>query len=79
MMARNPDRDPFGPWMNGFTWDMAFDGRTWELCKGEDFDNAPGTVVGKVRDEAAKRFGRLDVHVDGDRVFVRYTPAGLVR
>lgn len=75
-MARNPDRDPFAPWLNGFTYDMAFDGRTWELRKGEDFDQAASTVVGKLRDEHARRFGQLEIRTDGDSVFMKHEPAG---
>lgn len=70
-MARNPDKDPFGPWLNGLTWDQAFNGQVWALTKDEDFDLAPKTIVAYIHDEFDKRIGRLDVRSDGDHVYVR--------
>lgn len=72
-MAEKAKRDPFEPWLNGFTYDQAYDGSSWTLTKGEDFDQAPTTVASKLRAEFERRYGALDVKVDGDLVHVRRT------
>ena len=72
-MAEKATRDPFEPWLNGFTYDQAYDGNTWILTKGEDFDQSPNTVAGKLRTEFERRYGALDVKVEGDRLQVRRT------
>jgi hypothetical protein len=70
-MAEKSKRDPFEPWMNGFNYDQAFDGNTWTLTKGEDFDQSPSTVAAKLRSEYERRFGSLEIKVDGDAIYVR--------
>lgn len=70
-MAEKTKRDPFGPWMNGFSYDQAFDGSTWTLSKGEDFDQAASTVAAKIRDEYERRYGSLEIKIDGDSIYVR--------
>jgi hypothetical protein len=70
-MAHETDRDIFGPWQNGFGYDQAFNGKTWEIRRGHDFEQASSTIAAKLREEHARRFGRLDVVIDGDRVYVR--------
>lgn len=72
-MAEKAKRDPFEPWLNGFSYDQAYDGNSWTLTKGEDFDQSPSTVASKLRDEFARRYGAIDVKVEGDRVHVRCT------
>lgn len=72
-MAHKTERNPFTPFLNGFSFDQAFDGSTWELVKGEDFDKAPSTVAESLREEFQRRYGRLLVKVEGDRVTVRRT------
>lgn len=76
-MARKLEgRDPFGPWKNGISYDQVFDGSTWELARGHDFDLAASTLAAKLREEHARRFGRLDVIVEGEHVYVRFSKAG---
>jgi hypothetical protein len=70
-MAEKARRDPFEPWLNGFTWDMAFDGSTWTVTRGEDFEQATSTVVAKIRAEFERRYGALDIKVTGDSIHVR--------
>lgn len=72
-MAEKAKRDPFEPWLNGFNYDQAFDGSAWTLSKGEDFDQSPNTVAGKLRLEFERRYGSLDIKVEGDTVHVRRT------
>jgi len=72
-MAEKAKRDPFEPWLNGFTYDQAFDGGAWTLAKGEDFDQSPSTVASKLRAEFERRYGALDIKVDGDMIHVRRT------
>jgi hypothetical protein len=73
IMAEKSRRDPFGPWLNGFGFEQAFDGNVWTLRKGEDFDAAPSTIAAKLREEFERRVGRLDVRVEGDAVHVKCT------
>jgi hypothetical protein len=61
------------PFINGFTYDDAFSGDGWELVKGKDFTLAPTTVVVKIREEFARRFGELLIEVEGDYVRVSVT------
>jgi sRNA-binding protein len=70
-MAEKTTRDPFGPWLNGFSYEQAFDGSTWKIKRGEDFEQAPATVVVKLRAEFERRYGALDVKVDGEFIHVR--------
>lgn len=42
-MAKAIDWNPFGPWSGPLAWAQLFDGRVWEVRKGEDFDLAPST------------------------------------
>jgi hypothetical protein len=72
-MAEKAKRDPFEPWLNGFTYDQAFDGASWTLTKAEDFDQSPSTVAAKLRGEFERRYGSLDVKVEGDHIHVRRT------
>lgn len=73
-MAEKINRDPFTPWLNGFSYETAFDGAVWVLKRGEDFEHAPSTVAASLRDEYSRRYGRLDVKVDGDSVVIRRVP-----
>jgi len=70
-MAKKTDEDPFGPWLNGFGYDQAFNGDTWKLVRKQDFELSASTIAGKLRDEYERRFGSLEVKVDGDTVWVR--------
>ena len=70
-MAEKTTRDPFGPWLNGFSYEQAFDGSIWKLKRSEDFDQSPATIATKLRAEYERRFGVLDVKVEGDLVHVR--------
>jgi hypothetical protein len=70
-MAHKTERNPFTPFLNGFSYDQAFDGSTWELVKGEDFDLAPSTVASSLREEFERRNGRLLIKVEGEKVTVR--------
>jgi hypothetical protein len=70
-MAEKTTRDPFGPWLNGFSYEQAFDGSIWKIKRGEDFDQSPATVAAKLRAEYERRFGALDVKVEGDVVHLR--------
>ena len=72
-MAEKAKRDPFEPWLNGMTYDQALDGNVWTLTKGEDFDQSANTVAGKLRAEFERRFGALDLKVEGDVIHVRCT------
>jgi hypothetical protein len=72
-MAEKAKRDPFEPWLNGFSYDQAYDGNSWTITKGEDFDQSPSTVAAKLRTEFERRYGALDLKVDGDRVHIRRT------
>lgn len=67
-----PNRNPFGPFTNGFGYDQAFDGCIWRLRRGEDFDKAAGTVAAEIRDEHRLRFGHLEIKVDDDTVIVQH-------
>jgi hypothetical protein len=73
-MAKAIDWDPFGPWKDGLSWGQLFDGRVWEIRKGEDFDLAASTAAEQIRDEFARVYGRLLVKVDGDIVRVQRVP-----
>lgn len=73
-MAHKTERNPFTPFLNGFSYDQAFDGGTWEIVKGEDFDLAPSTVVAALREECERRYGRLLVKVEAETVTVRRVP-----
>lgn len=74
-MAKAIDWDPFGPLSKtGVLWDQLFDGRVWEVRKGEDFDLAASTVAEQIRDEFYRLYGRLMVKVDGDFVRVQRVP-----
>lgn len=70
-MAEKVTRDPFTPFLNGFNYDQAFDGSTWRLKKDEDFDQAPSTVAGKIRQEFERRYGELQIRQDGDTLTIR--------
>ncbi len=70
-MAKKTDEDPFGPWLNGFSYDQAFNGDTWKLAKNQDFTLSASTIGAKLREEYERRFGSLEVKVDGDAVYVR--------
>lgn len=73
-MAKAIDWSPFGPWRGTLAWDQLFDGRVWEIRKGEDFDLAAETVARQVRDEFERLYGKLLVKVDGDVVRVQRVP-----
>jgi hypothetical protein len=70
-MAKKTGGEQFGPWLNGFTYDKAFDGTAWTLERGEDFRQTAGTVAAKVREEFERQFGALDVKVEGDTLHIR--------
>lgn len=70
-MAEKIDQDPFSPFLNGFTYDQAFDGNTWVLKRRQDFDQSPGTVARKIREEHDRRYGSLSVKDEGETVIVR--------
>lgn len=70
-MAQRAKRDPFGPFVNGFNFDQAFDGDVWTLNKDEDFTLAPSTIAMRLREEYERRYGSLELKVDGDSVHVR--------
>jgi len=74
-MAEKATRDPFEPWLNGFTYDQAFDGNSWTITRGEDYEQSTSTVASKLRAEFERRYGSLDIKTDADRIHVRYTPA----
>lgn len=73
-MAKAIDWNPFGPWSGTLAWSQLFDGRVWEVRKGEDFDLAASTVADHIRGEFARQFGALLVKVDGDVVRVQRVP-----
>lgn len=73
-MAHKTERNPFTPFLNGFAFDQAFDGSTWELKKGEDFELASSTVAAALRDEYERCYGRLMVKVETDVITVRRVP-----
>lgn len=70
-MAEKVTRDPFDPWINGFSYEQAFDGSTWKITRAEDFDQSPSTVAAKLRAEFERRYGALDLRVDGDSIHLR--------
>lgn len=72
-MAKKTEGEQFGPWLNGFSYDRAFDGTAWTIERGEDFHQAATTVAAKIRDEYERRFGALDLKVEGDTIHVRAT------
>lgn len=75
-MAQKAKRDPFQPFTNGFNYDQAFDGDAWTLTKGEDFTLAPQTIATYLRQEFERRYGSLEIKVEGDDVHVmRVVPA----
>jgi len=65
-MASKIERNVFGPFINGFSFEQAFDGNIWELRRGEDFTNKAGTVANALRDEYYRRYGRIEVKAVGD-------------
>jgi hypothetical protein len=73
-MAKAIDWNPFGPWSGTLSWAELFDGRVWEIRKGEDFDLAASTIVERIRAEHARVYGELLVKVDGDVVRVQRVP-----
>jgi hypothetical protein len=73
-MAKAIEWDPFGPWRGELAWEQVFDGRVWELRKGEDFDLAPSTVADRIRDEHNRIYGQLMVKYEGDFVRVQRVP-----
>lgn len=73
-MAKAIDWNPFGPWSGTLAWSQLFDGRVWEIRKGEDFDVSPETVVRQIRTEHARQYGELFIKVDGDVVRVQRVP-----
>ncbi len=73
-MAKAIDWNPFGPWSGTLAWSQLFDGRVWEVRKGEDFDLAPATVAEHIRTEFMRLYGGLQVKVDGDCVRVQRVP-----
>lgn len=73
-MAKAIDWSPFGPWRNNLAWDQLFDGRVWEISKGEDFDLAAETVARQIREEFDRLYGKLLIKVDGDVVRIQRVP-----
>lgn len=73
-MARVIDADAFSPFKNGFGFDQLFNGQTWELRARADFNDAPSTLRGKIREEFERRYGELRVDVDGDVIRVQHVP-----
>jgi hypothetical protein len=74
-MEAKATRDPFGPFLNGFTFDQAYDGNTWIIKKGEHFADTPAVIASKLREEHERRVGRLEVKYEGDTVHVRFVPS----
>jgi len=70
-MAKRLNHDPFTDLKN-MSYGQLFDGSTWSLAKGEDFDLAPSTVVAKIRDAWHREYGELQIKADGDTVYVRH-------
>lgn len=70
-MARKVERNPFTPFLNGFSFDQAFDGSVWELARGEDFAKSGSTVAKALREEYERRYGSLVLRQDGDTVTVQ--------
>lgn len=64
----NPMASPF---INGFNYELAFNGSTWEIAEGEDFTLAASTVAGHLRAEHERRFGRFEVKQDGKKLTLR--------
>lgn len=73
-MAKAIDWSPFGPWRGNLAWDQLFDGRVWEISKGEDFDLAAETIARQIRDEFDRLYGKLLIKVDGDVVRIQRVP-----
>ncbi|MPZ66202.1 MAG: hypothetical protein GEU83_12035 [Pseudonocardiaceae bacterium] len=78
-MAHKTERNPFAPFLNGFSYDQAFDGATWELKRGEDFEQAPSTVARKLQEEFERRYGELQIKAEGDTITVRHVRGELAR
>ena len=70
-MAKVIDWSPFGPWNGRLMWTDLFDGRVWEVRKGEDFDLAASTIADHIRTEFIRQFGGLNIKVEGDVVRVQ--------
>lgn len=73
-MAKAIDWSPFGPWRGVLAWEQLFDGRVWEICKGEDFDLAAETIARQIREEFDRVYGKLQIKVDGDIVRIQRVP-----
>jgi hypothetical protein len=70
-MAKAIDWNPFGPWSNTLSWGELFDGRVWEIRRGEDFDLAVSTIAKQIRDEHTRLYGMLLLKEDGDIIRVQ--------
>ena len=71
-MGKQVTFDPFSDLPpNADDW---FNGGTWELTKGDDFNIAPETMRTKVRDRWHRKYGELNVAIDGPHVYIRHQP-----
>lgn len=70
-MAKKLDYDPFGE-LESVSYGQLFDGSTWALLKGEDFQLATSTIAQKVREAWHRQFGELQIKIEGDFVYVRH-------
>jgi hypothetical protein len=70
-MAKKVDYDPFGE-LESVSYSQLFDGSTWALMKGDDYQLATSTIVTKIREAHERQFGELRLKVDGDIVYVRH-------
>lgn len=58
---------PFGPWNgSGITWADLFNGKAWEIKRGEDFELAASTVTAYIRAEHQRLYGGLNIKEEGD-------------
>ena len=73
-MAKAIDWSPFGPWRGVLAWEQLFDGRVWEIRKGEDFDLSAETIARQIREEFDRVYGKLQIKVDGDVVRIQRVP-----
>jgi hypothetical protein len=70
-MAREARHDPTEPWLNGFSYDQAFNGRGWDIVERVDADLSAWTIAERMQREYDRRYGKLIVKVKGDTVYVR--------
>lgn len=74
-VAQQNTRSPDDPFINGFGYDQAFNGGSWTISRGQDFNLPPSRMAAALRDEFEHRYGALRIRVDGDKIHLRAIPA----